>query len=108
MKKVLLSLIAVMLVGIPASAQFYPDGRPIPPSKRGGYRYAHRVNRYRDRGNCQYADTYYGFRMGFGIGTVNSDTLLQSLCFLRVGCIIQKKAGRARSMVASLRMDWII
>lgn len=74
MKKVLLSLIAVMLVVVPASAQFYPDGRPIPPSKRGNYRYAHRDNRYRDHGNCQYADTYYGFRMGLGIGTVNSDS----------------------------------
>lgn len=36
MKKILFLAFAVLLT-LPAAAQYYPDGRPIPPSKRADY-----------------------------------------------------------------------
>ncbi|MGI6233462.1 MAG: porin family protein [Prevotella sp.] len=70
MKKTLLMLVLLMTVTA-ASAQYYPDGRPIPPSKRASY-YNHRNNydHYHDYGLGR---TYYGFRVGLGVATVNSD-----------------------------------
>jgi hypothetical protein len=68
MKKFLI-LSAILLSAVTARAQFYPDGRPIPPSKRAGY-YASR-----DRSSNWWGphQTYFGFRIGLGISTVNSD-----------------------------------
>lgn len=57
---------------VTVSAQFYPDGRPIPPSKRADY-YAgrHRCGTYNDNPR-----TYYGFRLGMSVGTVHSEAPL--------------------------------
>ena len=65
-----MAIIACTLTVLPAAAQFYPNGRPIPPGKRTGHhRYGHQA--YRHDGN-----TYGGFRVGFGVSTVNSDAPL--------------------------------
>lgn len=79
MKKVFL-LFATMLVASSASAQYYPDGRPIPPSKRNNY-YNGNGPHDHDRGG-RYdrrpkhggpGDTYYGFHLGMAIASVHSD-----------------------------------
>lgn len=69
-KKALLTLL-VTLIATTVSAQFYPDGRPIPPSKRGGYARPHRPSSH-----SRYASpgVYYSFRLGLGVSTVNSDS----------------------------------
>lgn len=67
MKKTIFML-AMLLTATGASAQFYPDGRPIPPQKRASYYRNH--NRGRDYGA---GSTYFGFRIGLGVATVNSD-----------------------------------
>lgn len=67
MKKWFLFTLSVLLVALPASAQYYPDGRPIPPRLRHSY-YSDRANDY------HYNPVYYGFRIGLGVGTVNSDS----------------------------------
>jgi hypothetical protein len=75
MKKILLASIALMMLAVPASAQYYSNGRPIPPRHRTGYntgRYSNSYGRYSNRYN--YGNTYYGFRIGLGIGTVNSES----------------------------------
>lgn len=62
----------VSMAALSASAQYYPYGRPIPPSKRG--RYYGQQSRY--QGTSRYANphnTYYGFRVGLGVSTVNSE-----------------------------------
>ncbi|MBQ7421483.1 MAG: PorT family protein [Prevotella sp.] len=66
MKKIVLLSIIALAFSATASAQFYPDGRPIHPSKRSGY-YAQ--NRYSHTN-----DTYGGLRFGLNIATVNSDS----------------------------------
>lgn len=65
-------LLSVMaLVGVlSASAQFYPDGRPIHPSKRGAYYSQHS----RHHAGSTASDTYSGVRFGLGLATVNSDS----------------------------------
>lgn len=68
MKKMFL-LSLVLLCTLTASAQFYPDGRPIPPSKRASY-YGSRHQSSNWWGPHQ---TYVGFRLGLGVSTVNSD-----------------------------------
>lgn len=68
MKK-LIFLSFMLLCVVSARAQYYPDGRPIPPSKRASYyRQGGRHYNYHDA-----LQTYYGFRVGLGISTVNSD-----------------------------------
>jgi hypothetical protein len=68
-KMVLLAAMLMMLVST-ASAQFYPDGRPIPPQKRGAYQRSGLHSTY----SRHYShDTYCGFRAGMGLATVNSD-----------------------------------
>ncbi len=62
MKKLVLTSLAALLLAAPAAAQYYPDGRPIPPRHRAAY-YA-----------APYNNTYYGFRLGLGVATVNSDS----------------------------------
>lgn len=67
MKKIMYITLAALLLTLPAAAQYYPDGRPIPPRLRHGY-YSNNCN---DR---SYNNIYYGFRIGLGVGTVNSDS----------------------------------
>lgn len=61
---------ALATASLPASAQYYPDGRPIPPSKRGAYYTSYHNDR-------QYSDNniYFGLRLGFGASTVSSDNI---------------------------------
>lgn len=66
MKKILVSLIACLLVTAPAAAQYYPNGRPIPPRLRNGY--------HTRSNTADYSNMYYGFRIGLGVGTVNSES----------------------------------
>lgn len=67
MKKVLI-LCLCALATLSASAQYYPDGRPIPPSKRYGY---HNNGYCHDDG-----DSYYGFRIGMAVASVHSDAAI--------------------------------
>ena len=68
MKKTMLLLFALVAT-LSASAQYYPDGRPIPP------RHRHGNNRGYHRGSSfdQFSDTYFGFRLGMAVATVHSD-----------------------------------
>ena len=68
MKKIFMLSMVAMLCSLTASAQFYPDGRPIHPSKRGGYYQRH------ERPRHSIPATYTGVRFGLGLGTVNSDS----------------------------------
>ncbi len=74
---ILLSLSALLLLcTMPVKAQYYPDGRPIPPRKRAAY-YANRNRQnYRTRPNYNSYNNnmYYGMRLGLGIANVNSDS----------------------------------
>ncbi len=57
------------------SAQYYPDGRPIPPSKRASYYNQQSRNtssRY-GAGFNNNPDVYYGIHIGLGVATVHSD-----------------------------------
>lgn len=63
MKKILFLAVAVLLT-LPAAAQYYPDGRPIPPSKRAEY---YRQHGQYNNGRTVYGygnNVYYGFRLG--------------------------------------------
>lgn len=66
MKKMFLLSAMMLMMATTASAQFYPDGRPIHPSKRAAY---YGQTRYSVLG-----DTYAGLRFGLSVGTVNSDS----------------------------------
>lgn len=66
MKKMFLLSAMMLMMSTTASAQFYPDGRPIHPSKRAAY---YGQTRYSVLG-----DTYAGLRFGLSVGTVNSDS----------------------------------
>lgn len=70
MKKFFLFALA-MAATATASAQYYPDGRPIPPRHRAEY-YG---GGYRDRG-YRSGDTYYGFHVGMAIASVHSDAAI--------------------------------
>lgn len=83
MKKQLL-LFAAALVSLSASAQYYPDGRPIPPRKRGSY-YGNRYGNDRQTYDWGLRDTYYGFRLGMAIASVHSDAPLLDGSDPRVG-----------------------
>ena len=63
MRKTTLLTSLLLLPAMAAMAQYYPDGRPIPPRHRASYL----------RGQ-QYKATYYGFRIGLAVGTVHSDS----------------------------------
>lgn len=67
MKKIVFTLMTLTLTTLPTMAQYYPDGRPIPPRHRAEY--------YSGRANWLPAQrTYYGFRVGLSLGTVRSDS----------------------------------
>lgn len=68
MKKILLSALAALMLATPASAQYYGNGRPVPPRHRTGYS-GSRYNNYHNDYNV-----YYGFRIGLGVSTVNSES----------------------------------
>lgn len=92
---ILLSLSALLLLcTMPVKAQYYPDGRPIPPRKRAAY-YANRNRQnYRTRPNYNSYNNnmYYGMRLGLGIANVNSDSKIldtnESKTGLNVGMVI--------------------
>ena len=68
MKKLLFLSLAVIASILPASAQYYPDGRPIPP------RHRHHSDSNYTMGAYPEQDIYYGFRIGLGVSTVSSDS----------------------------------
>lgn len=67
MKKLFFTACACLLATMPSAAQFYPDGRPIPPRLRTT---TYRATR--DRA----PSTYVGLRVGMGVSTVSSDSPL--------------------------------
>ncbi len=64
-------VMAALLVSSTAMAQFYPDGRPIYPSKRGSY---YGYGGTREVTSRFSPNVYTGFRIGMTVGTVNSDS----------------------------------
>ena len=68
MKKSIFTFLIALSLAMPTFAQFYPDGRPIPPRHRTGY------NQYSPVIRSAYQSTYYGFRAGLNMATVNSDS----------------------------------
>lgn len=66
MKRMILLSAMTLMMATTASAQFYPDGRPIHPSKRAAY--------YGGTRRAAFGDTYAGLRFGLSVGTVNSDS----------------------------------
>lgn len=66
---------AAFLTTLSAAAQYYPDGRPIPPSKRGSY-YSSRSSYSKGWSASHPNNTYYGFRIGLNVATVNSDAAI--------------------------------
>ena len=65
MKKIILLSLA-LIATLSVSAQYYPNGKPIPPRHRYGY------NSHRSSGSFL-DDTYYGFRLGLNVASVHSD-----------------------------------
>lgn len=68
MDKIFLLTLSLMVLALPASAQFYPDGRPIPPRHRAAYYGVSSVS------NSLYDDAYFSLRVGLGLAQVNSDS----------------------------------
>ena len=77
-----LMIVLVMTVSLPASAQYYRNGQPIPPSKRASYYSQHQYGASRD------GDTYFGLRLGFGVSTVSSDNTLNSATLLKSQSVV--------------------
>lgn len=110
MKKIILSLVA-LLATMPALAQFYPDGRPIPPSKRGAYynqrsqpnanryRYGTRISRYGG------LDQYFGFRIGPAFATVHSDSPALDGSDVRTGLNVSFVYGTQLTTQAPLYLE---
>lgn len=71
MKKLFLLCFSA-LTAATATAQYYPDGRPIPPRKRNAY-YNRPYTRTAQPAFPRHGNTYYGFRIGMGVATVSSD-----------------------------------
>ena len=87
MKKTML-LILALVATLTASAQYYRNGRPIPPR--------HRYNN--SSAYSQLGDSYFGFRLGMAIATVNSDAPnldgSDSRTGLDVGFVVGKRLMR--------------
>lgn len=68
MKKSIFITLIAFATAMSASAQFYPDGRPIHPSKRGAYYGS------QPRHHDFQPDIYGGVRGGVSLSTINSDS----------------------------------
>ncbi len=84
MRQTILILSFLLLAMVPATAQYYPDGRPIPPRHRYG-------NTYRQSSPC--ASSYYGLRLGLGLATVSSDSKYLDANKVRTGLSVGAVAG---------------
>ncbi len=84
-------------MALPAAAQYYPDGRPIPPRHRYGN--AYRPSMPAPTGN------YYGFRVGFGLATVNSDSKYLDANKVRTGLNVGLAAGFLLTYQAPLYLE---
>lgn len=92
MKKFLL-LSLVCAATLTASAQYYPDGRPIPPRHRNGYNgYNGYSSRNYDRG-FNAGNTYYGLHVGMAVGTIRSDAELLDGTSPKVGLDVGVDVG---------------
>lgn len=93
MKKLLFLSLAVIASILPVSAQYYPDGRPIPP------RHRHHSGSNYTMGTYPEQDIYYGFRIGLGVSTVSSDSPQldgnSAKSGLNVGAIVGKRLTTA-------------
>ncbi len=103
MKKFLLSSLALLAV-VTASAQYYPNGRPIPPRHRNVY-YGRTSNYYRTNTYPRYGNTYYGVRIGLGLSTVNSDALALDANSPRTGLNIGVAVGTQLTPAAPLFVE---
>ncbi len=103
MKKLLLACCA-LLTAVTASAQYYPDGRPIPPRHRGTYYGNHSYNAYHSR-TAYLPSTYYGFRLGLGVGSVHSDAPILDATDARTGLDVGFVVGTAILPTAPLYFE---
>ncbi|EGN56245.1 hypothetical protein PRBRB14_06370 [Hallella multisaccharivorax DSM 17128] len=86
MKKTFIFLLALIST-LTASAQYYPNGRPIPPR----HRYAYQHDRH--DAYTPFNDTYVGFRLGMTTATVHSDAAILDGSDPRTGLDIGIVAG---------------
>lgn len=108
MKKTILTAVA-MMAAITATAQYYPDGRPIPPSKRAEYysqRQRYNGNDYNRRHyNGLANDTYYGFRIGLGVASVHSDAAVLDGSDPKTGLSVGFVLGKQLTSAAPLYFE---
>lgn len=107
MKKIFISLLAC-LATMPAMAQYYPDGRPIPPSKRAAY-YNQRsqpgTSRYHYGNRYGALDQYFGFRIGPAFATVHSDSPALDGSNVRTGLNVSFVYGTQLTTAAPLYLE---
>ncbi len=99
MKKTMLLLLALAAT-LSASAQYYPDGRPIPPR--------HRYNNdrgYRGSAFDHFNDTYFGLRLGMTVSTVHSDAANLNGSDSRTGLDVGVVAGTRITHAAPLYFE---
>ncbi len=99
MKKTMLLLLALVAT-VSASAQYYPDGRPIPPrhrydNDRGYHRSSHRLS----------DDSYFGLRLGMAVATVRSDAANLNGSDSRTGLDLGFVAGTRITRTAPLYFE---
>ena len=99
MKKTMLLLLALVAT-LSASAQYYPDGRPIPPRHRYDNNRGHHGSSY-DRFN----DSYFGFRLGMAVATVRSDAANLNGSDSRTGLDLGFVAGTRITRTAPLYFE---
>lgn len=99
MKKIILLSLALVAT-LTASAQYYPDGRPIPPRHRYG-------NSYNNRASHNYLgeDTYYGFRLGLNVASVHSDAAILDGSDSRTGLDVGAVIGTRLTSAAPLYFE---
>lgn len=99
MKKIILLSLALVAT-LTASAQYYPEGRPIPPRHRYGNSYNHRSSN-----NYFGDDTYYGFRLGLNVASVHSDAAILDGSDSRTGLDVGAVIGTRLTSAAPLYFE---
>ena len=92
-----LLIMTLLMAAVSADAQYYSNGKPIPPGKRSAY-YANQSSRHHNFYNLN--NTYFGLRLGFGISTVNSDSKLLNTNKTRTGLNVGVVVGTQLSSQA--------
>lgn len=97
MKKLIFSMLTLLLMAAPVMAQYYPNGKPIPPRHRASYgNYRYQMNNY---------GTYYGFRIGLGLSTVNSDSPVLDATDAKTGLNVGFAIGTQLTNMAPLYFE---